>query len=197
MSFHPDLSKQAQEVIFSTKLNKPCHSKIVFDSAPGVCADQQKLLGMYLDKVLGMLLDKTLNFSLHIKEKISKAIKGSCVIQNLSRTISLHSLIIYKPFIIQTMCDLICDQSSNESFTHKTEGAMLPLQLKEPSKEHLKRCCTVNQILKLLVFEYVLKFRHQFSGLAEYLFDLIPQSKHKYNTRLLEDIKYFTVGRML
>lgn len=39
MLFHPDLSKQAQEVIFSTKLNKPCHSKIVFDSAPGVCAD--------------------------------------------------------------------------------------------------------------------------------------------------------------
>ena len=47
MSFTPDLNKQAQEVIFSRKLNKPSHSKIVFNSAPVVCGDWQEHLGMY------------------------------------------------------------------------------------------------------------------------------------------------------
>ena len=42
MSFNPDLSKQAQEVIFSGKLNKPSHPQIIFNSAPIVCTDWQK-----------------------------------------------------------------------------------------------------------------------------------------------------------
>ena len=31
---NPDLNKQAQEVIFSRKLNKPSYPKIFFDNAP-------------------------------------------------------------------------------------------------------------------------------------------------------------------
>ena len=34
MPFNPNLNKQAQDVIFSRKLNKPSHSKIIFNSAP-------------------------------------------------------------------------------------------------------------------------------------------------------------------
>ena len=72
MSFSPDLNKQAQELVFSRKLNKPSHPKIVFNSALVFCADWQKHLGMYLDKAL--------NFNLYIKGKISKAMKGIGVI---------------------------------------------------------------------------------------------------------------------
>ena len=64
ISFNPDLNKHAQEVIFSRKLNKPSHPKIVFHSVPVVCTVWQKYLGMYLDK--------TLNFNLYIKEITSK-----------------------------------------------------------------------------------------------------------------------------
>ena len=39
MSFNPDLNKQAQEVIFSRKLNKSSHPKIFFNNAPVVCAN--------------------------------------------------------------------------------------------------------------------------------------------------------------
>ena len=39
MSFNPDLNKEGQEVIFSRKLNKPSHSKIVFNSTIAVSAD--------------------------------------------------------------------------------------------------------------------------------------------------------------
>ena len=42
MSFNPDLSKQAQEIIFSGKLSKPCHPKIIFNRALVVCTDWQK-----------------------------------------------------------------------------------------------------------------------------------------------------------
>ena len=39
MSFNPDLNKQAQELISSRKLKESSHPKIVFNSAPVVCAD--------------------------------------------------------------------------------------------------------------------------------------------------------------
>ena len=68
MSLNADLNKQAQEVIFPRKLNKPSYPKLVFKKVPVVCIDWQKHLGMYLDKVL--------NFNLHIKVKMCKAMKG-------------------------------------------------------------------------------------------------------------------------
>ena len=138
MSFNPDLNKQAQEVIFSRKLNKPSHPKIVFNSAPVVCTHWQKHLGMYLGK--------TLNFNLHIKEKMSKALKGIGVIRKLSKT---HTLItIYKSFVRPHLDygDIGYDQPNNESFTQKSKefNTKLPLQLQLPSKEHLKISCTVS-----------------------------------------------------
>ena len=73
MPFNPDLNKQALKVIFSSKLKKASHPKIVFNSVPVVCADRQKHLGMYFDKAL--------NFNLHIMEKMSKAMTGIGLIQ--------------------------------------------------------------------------------------------------------------------
>ena len=50
MSFNPDLNKQAQEVVFSRKLNKASQPLITFNNAPVFCANWQKHLGMYLDE---------------------------------------------------------------------------------------------------------------------------------------------------
>ena len=58
MSFNPDLNKQAQEVIFSKKLNKSSHPNIFFNNAPVFSANWEKYLGKYLDE--------TLDFNLHI-----------------------------------------------------------------------------------------------------------------------------------
>ena len=86
------MNKQAQEVIFSWKLNKPSHPKIVFNSVPVVCTDWQKVLGMYLDKAL--------NFNLHIKEKMSRAMKEIGVIEKVNKTLPCHSLLtICKLFV--------------------------------------------------------------------------------------------------
>ena len=148
MLFNPDLNKQAQEVIFSRKLHKPC-PKIVFNSALVVCAVRQKHLGMYLDKAL--------NFNLHIREKMSKAMKGIGVILKLSKTLPQHSFDTkYKSFVRSHLDygDIIYDQPNNESFTQKNEiqcsiqysilNTMLLMQLQLPSKEHLKVSYTVN-----------------------------------------------------
>ena len=70
-----------------------------------------------------MYLDKALNFNLQIKEKMSKAMKGICVIQKLNKTLH-HSLItIYKSFMRPHLDygDKTYDQPNNESFTLKIE----------------------------------------------------------------------------
>ena len=76
---------------------------------PVACAVLKKYLGMYLDKAL--------NFNLHIREKISKPMKGIGVIQKLSKTLTRHSLItIYKSFVRPHL-----DQPYSESCTQKNQ----------------------------------------------------------------------------
>ena len=63
MTFNPD-SKHAQEAMFSRKIV--------------VCANSQEHLGMFLNE--------SLNFSYHIKDKMSKAMKGIRIIKKLNKT---------------------------------------------------------------------------------------------------------------
>ena len=65
MSFNPDITKQAQEIIFSKKSKKTDHSTVYFNDAPVAHTNCQMNLGMYLDEKL--------NFLQNINEKTSKA----------------------------------------------------------------------------------------------------------------------------
>ena len=108
MIFNPDFSKQA-EVIFSRKTNKISHPTTTRTSC-------QNHLGLYLDEKL--------NFSQHINIKISKANKGIGIIKRLSLILPRKSLItIYKSFNGPHLdyCDVIYDQTNNESFYTKIE----------------------------------------------------------------------------
>ena len=65
--FNPDLTKQAQEVIFSRKLNKSVHPNLTFNNSQVSQTESQKHLGL--------ILESKLNFSEHLKgvlDKISK-----------------------------------------------------------------------------------------------------------------------------
>ena len=66
MIFKPDLSKQAQEVIFSRKTKKLLHPTLLFNNIP--------LNNSLFQKHLGLTLDIKLNFSEHIKN-ITKKIR--------------------------------------------------------------------------------------------------------------------------
>ena len=112
MTFNPDLSKQTQQVIFSTKTVKISHPSITFNTVP-VARTCQKHLGLYLDE--------NLSFYDHI---ISKANKGIGIIKKLLNTLPRNSLLtIYKSFIRLHLdyCDIIYDQPNNESFCTKIE----------------------------------------------------------------------------
>ena len=50
MIFNPDLSKQAQDIIFSRKTNKINHPTTTFNTIPVACTPYQKDLGLYLDE---------------------------------------------------------------------------------------------------------------------------------------------------
>ena len=52
MSFNPDQSKQAQEVIFTRKVKKVVHSPFFFNNKPVQQVSSQKHLGLILDTSL-------------------------------------------------------------------------------------------------------------------------------------------------
>ena len=53
MSFNPDPSKQAQEIIFSRKKMKSSHPSVFFNNIPVSSTSVYKHLGMLLDDELG------------------------------------------------------------------------------------------------------------------------------------------------
>ena len=65
MSFNPDISKQAQELIFSRKAVKASHPAVFFNDMPVPRCSTHKNLGINLDEKL--------NFSHHITEKNCKS----------------------------------------------------------------------------------------------------------------------------
>ena len=79
MSFNPDPTKQAEQVIFSTKLSKVEHSAIYFYGSEVETVPHRKHIGL--------ILDETLNFAEHIKEAIIKARRGIGIIGFLSKYI--------------------------------------------------------------------------------------------------------------
>ena len=58
MSFNPNITKQAQEIIFSRKENDTSHSSLYFNNAriqPQKSKSVQKHLGLFLDEKLSFL----------------------------------------------------------------------------------------------------------------------------------------------
>ena len=87
ISFNSDVSKQAQEVIFSRQKNIGNHPAVFFNNLP-INRSQ---------KHLGLLLDEKLNFSEHINEKLKKVTKSINLLRKLNLTLPRFSLlIIYK-----------------------------------------------------------------------------------------------------
>ena len=185
MSFNPDLNKEAQEVVFSSKLSKSSHPKILFNNASVVSASWQKHLGMFLDE--------SLNFSYHIKEKMSKAVKGIGIIKKRSKTLPRHTLMPIYELFMRPHLDyghIIYDQPNNESLNEKIERIKYNAYL---SITGAIKGTSQSKLYNELCFES-LKFRRWFrklctfykirtTGVPEYLFDHIPETNHIYNTR--------------
>ena len=68
MSFNPDITKQAQESIFSRKKNDTSHPSLYFKNA--------RIQRQSVQKYFGLFLDEKLPFLEHIDVKIKKATVG-------------------------------------------------------------------------------------------------------------------------
>ena len=117
MIFNPDLSKQAQEVIFSRKIKKLLHSTLLFNKI--------SLSNSLFQKHLGLILDINLNFSEHIKSITKKIIKTLGPLRKFQQILPRSSLLpIYKTFIRSQLdyADIIYDQTYNSTLHDKLES---------------------------------------------------------------------------
>ena len=102
MSFNPDPTKHAVQVVFTRKSKQSDHPKIYFNDIEVNTVNDHKHLGL--------ILDSKLSFISHINEKIAKAHKGLGIIKSLSRFLSVKTLdLIYKLYIRPHLdfCDVI------------------------------------------------------------------------------------------
>ena len=117
MSFNPDISKQAHEVIFSRKRSVSSHPPLTFNNIPVARTNSQKHLGMQLDKKL--------NFEEQLKKVESNVNKTIGIIRKLQNVLPRSALLtIYKSFIRPHLDygDIIYDKAFNESFHAKLES---------------------------------------------------------------------------
>ena len=138
VSFNPDPTKQAQEIIFSLKIKKPFHTPLNFNNTNVKQAAFQK----HLD----LILDSQLSFEEHLKTIFSKVNKTIGLIRKLRNFLPRPSLMtLYKSFIRPHLDygDIIYDQPFNNSFQNKIESIQYNVCLaiigaiRETSKERL------------------------------------------------------------
>ena len=117
MIFSPNLSKQAQEVIFSRNINTLPHPTLLFNNI--------QLNNIFFQKHIGLTLDIKLNFSEHIKSITKKISKTMGLLRKFQQILPRSTLLtIYKTFIRSRLdyADIIHDQAYNSAFHDKLES---------------------------------------------------------------------------
>ena len=185
MTFNPDRSKQAQEIIFSRKLKKATHPPLLFNN--------NNVSQVNFQTHLGVILDVKLTFEEHLKNVFNKANKTIGLLRKLSNLLPRQALvIIYKSFIRPHLDhgDVLYDQAFNNSFNAKMESIQYNACLaitgairgtprekiyQELGLESLQLRCWYR---KLCLFYKFFKNEH-----PKYLFHLIPVRCTPYATR--------------
>ena len=84
MSFNPDPTKPANEILFSQKRSSPAHPPLFFNGV--------EVKRVTEHKHLGLILDPQLKFAAHINEKSAKARKGIGIIKHLRLYLPIDAL---------------------------------------------------------------------------------------------------------
>ena len=117
MRFNPDPKKQAQEVIFSRKINKIDDPQLNFN--------KNLVKSLSIPKHLRMIFDTKSDFSLHLKNVQNKVNKTIGLLRKLQDTLPRTSLItILKSFIRPHLenGDIVYDRAYNTSFHQNIES---------------------------------------------------------------------------
>ena len=185
MEFNPGISKQAKEVIFSTKNKKVPHPDLTFNNI--------NVTKTTVHKHLGLLLDEKLSFKDHINEIFRKAAKGINIIRKLRYFLPQTSLLtIYKSFIRCHLdyVDVIYDQPNNSSLVKRIESIQYNAAL---AITGAIRGSSTEKLYHELGLEYLssrrwlrrlsLFFRIIKNKFPDYLYELIPKANHSLNLR--------------
>ena len=117
MSFNSDITKQAQEIIFSRKKNNTSHPSLYFNNTPIQRKSVQKHLGLFLDEKLSFLE--------HIDEKTKKATVGVNLMRKLNLLVPRSSLLTVYKCSIKPHLDygnVIYNQPNLSSLANKIES---------------------------------------------------------------------------
>ena len=195
MNFNHDTSKQAQEVLFSSKVKVTAHPQLVFNNNPVHETATQKHLGMFLDFKL--------NFQEHFENMLNKVNKTIGLLRKLQNTLPRPSLLtIYKSFIRPHLDygDIIYDQACNASFQQKVESIQYNSALaitgaiRGTSKDKLFEELGLESLQhrwwyrKLCYFYKILKDQS-----PKHFFNIISKLTRPYSTRNANNIPHFKV----
>ena len=184
-----DLSKQAQEGIFSRKIMKLLHPTLLFNNIP--------LSNSLFQKHPGLTLDIKLNFSEHIKSITRKISKTVGLLRKFQQILPRSSLLtIYKTFIrsqLDYYADIIYDQAYNSAFHDKLESIQYDACLAITGAIRGTSTEKLCQELGLESLKSRRWFRKHFYKIfnkksLSYLFKLIPNFNRVHNTRLSYNI---------
>ena len=117
MSFNPDPSKQAQEVIFSRLIKKPCHPELILNNNHVIQTSYQEHLGL--------ILDEKFNFGEHLRYIANKVNTSIGLLHKFQKCLPRRSLVtIYKSFIRPHLDygDVIFHQVYSKSFHESLES---------------------------------------------------------------------------
>ena len=120
MSSNPDISKQAQIIIFSRKRVIVSHPPLTFNNIPVAPANSPKHLGIQLDKKL--------NFEEHLSKVKSEVNKTTGINRKLQDVLPQSAVLtIYKSFIRphSDYGNVMYDKAFNESFHAKLESVRM------------------------------------------------------------------------
>ena len=190
MRFNPDPNKQAQEVIFSRKINKIDHPPLYFN--------QNLVKSSSTHKHLGMVLDTRLDFNLHLKNVQNKVNKTIGLLRKLQNTLPRTSLItIFKSFIrpLLDYGDIIYDRAYNTSFHQNIESIQYNAALaitdavRGTSREKLYQELGFQSLQQRRWYrKHCCLFKIINNQSPRYLFQLIPSLNTKYFCRNSENI---------
>ena len=193
MSFNPDPTKQAQEVIFSRKSKKTKHPPLFFNETLVSQTSSQKHLGI--------ILDQKLTFEEHLQKIYTKIAKTLNLLRKLQNLLPRSALItIYKSFVRPHLDygDIIYEESYNSSFHQKLEsvqykaGLAITGAIKGTSKEKLYNELGLESLQNRRWYRKLCHFYKYFIlKQPKYLLDIIPVKTSNYNTRNTDKIPPF------
>ena len=195
MSFNPDHSKQAQEVIFSHKLKKSAYLPLHFTNIAVTQSTTQKYISM--------ILDVKLDFQGHLKNIYSKVNKTIGSLRKLHNILPrLLLLTICKSFIIPYLDDgdIIYDQAYTASFHQRIESVQynsalaITSAIRGTSKEKLYHELVLETPEKSRWYRKLCWFFKLFRNQSrKYIFNIISTSVRPCNTRNATNIPQFKV----